>query len=93
MIPPLVMRLRVTPGSGRGFGLWLPLFVVWPLLLVLLVLLLPLLILADLIMALCRYPFSAIRAVWSLWAVLCSLHGLHVDVDGARGDKVLVSFN
>lgn len=47
MIPPYVIDVRVDARDRRSFHLWLPLFLLWPLLLVLSVLSLVLTILVD----------------------------------------------
>ena len=88
--PPMVMRLSVR-NSGRGFSLWLPLFILGPLFLVLLLPLLPLLLLAGLVL----WPTGWGRSLWLMvslvLAVLCALRGLRVDIRQGR-ERVLVFF-
>lgn len=90
MRPPLFLRLRFQ-GRRRGFGLWLPLFLIWPLFLVGALLLLPLVLLAAIIL----FPFG-----WSLTVLmfgplvlrlLCALRGLQADVRDGK-EQVYISF-
>lgn len=66
MIPPSLLYLRVD-----RFGLWLPLFLVWPLLIVA----------APFVFAfglLTLHPFAALAVFYELF---CSLRGLIIDVN------------
>ena len=90
MRPPLFLRLRFH-GKHRRFGLWLPLFLVWPLFLVGALILLPLVLLAAIIL----FPFG-----WSLTVLmfgplflqlLCALRGLQVDIRDGK-EQVYISF-
>lgn len=76
-IPPAVLGLRVK----RAPTLWLPLFLLWPLLLLALLLL----FVAALLLAR-GAPNPAGRAAactHSLWRTLCAARGTRVDVDAA----------
>ena len=89
--PPSLLRLRVRTPEHAWPTLWLPLFLVWPLLLLLLV---PL-ALVGLLVAIVLDPRQTARAfelVGALFAVVCGLRGLQVDVVG-RGAQVLISFH
>ena len=90
MRPPLFLKLRFRGKRGR-FSLWLPLFLIGPLLLVGALILLPLVLLAAIIL----FPFG-----WSLTVlmfgplvlrVMCALRGLQVDVQDGK-EQVYISF-
>jgi hypothetical protein len=88
-LPPSIVHVRVVPVRGWMPGLWLPLFVIWPLLLVLL---LPLALLG-----LCLALVIQARALphWlalcsGVYTLLCELRGIRVDVRGS-GSQVLIS--
>jgi len=49
-VPPYLLDLRVAAPAHRPFHLWLPLFLLWPLLLVIAVLTLVLTIIADIVL-------------------------------------------
>jgi hypothetical protein len=72
---PLMAQVVVAPGHGRPIRLWLPLFLVWLLLVVLGVLLSPLIIVACLIARM--NPFTT---VWRLCRVFAALAGTHIEV-------------
>lgn len=77
--PPMLMHMRIQ-GEGRGFGLWLPLFLVLPVALVVLIILSPLMFVAAVILwpsGWGRKAFSTLRAAIE---VFWSMRGLDVDV-------------
>jgi hypothetical protein len=86
---PSIVHVRVTPVRRRMPELWLPLFVIWPLVLVLL---LPLLLL-GLCVALVVEARSVVQwlaLLWGVYTLLCELRGVRIDVRGP-GSQVLVS--
>lgn len=89
--PPSLLRLRVRTPEHAWPTLWLPLFLVWPLLVLLLV---PL-ALVVLLVAIALDPGQTARAfkvVGALFAVVCGLRGMYIDVVGRRA-QVLISFH
>ena len=88
--PPSLLRLRVRTPEHAWPTLWLPLFLIWPLLCLLLV---PL-ALVVLLVAIAldpRQPARAFALVGALFAVVCGLRGVHIDVVGERA-QILISF-
>lgn len=90
-LPPLVIDVRVKEESSRGFHIWLPLFLLWPLAFVLLALVLVGTLTADLVLLLvgARYHHYTLLVLRSL-GVLAAARGTrvrahndgnHVDVD------------
>jgi hypothetical protein len=77
-VPPALLRLRIR----RAPTLWLPLFLLWPLLLIALLLL----FLTALVLARGRPNPGALAAACtaSLWRTLCAARGTTVDVDAAQ---------
>jgi hypothetical protein len=84
------MRLRIADNGRKKIRLWLPLFLLWPGLLVLAVVVAPLALLLALIASGPRGAKRWAMACWYLYASICALRGLNVEVDG-KGDQVLVS--
>jgi hypothetical protein len=87
IFPPSILWISIKEANGKGFRLWLPLFLVWWLII-------PVLLIVPWISALSRYhptrfrsPFRA--AVW-LVVAFCSIRGLTVSVKG--DDSVYVAF-
>jgi hypothetical protein len=76
---PLIATLRFHHRSWIPLRLWIPLFLVWILLLPLVVILFPVFFIA------CMFidvdPFQSIRIFWE---ILCSLKGTHVEFTEAN---------
>lgn len=87
--PPSILRIRVARRGRRRIGLWLPLFLLWPLLVALAALLGPLLLVGAVLLR--RRGRAIVRGLGRLFVIACAVRGLKVDVDQADG-KVLVSF-
>jgi hypothetical protein len=87
--PPLIMRIRIRNNDTK-FGIWLPLFLIFPIIAVLVIALAPLALLAALIVL----PFGYARTVLcapALFSVFCAMRGLEVDVvNGNKDESVLV---
>ena len=79
-LPPLVIRVRVREAGSKGFRLWLPIVVLWPLLLPLLGLTLLVTLVADLVLLVsgARYHHYT-RLVLGSLRVLAEVRGTHVD--------------
>jgi hypothetical protein len=72
---PFFAVVRIEPRRGRRIRLWLPLFLVWLLLVVLGLLLSPLILIGCLIARL--NPFGVI---WSLVGVFVALSGVNIEI-------------
>jgi hypothetical protein len=83
------MRIRIRNRDTK-FGLWLPLFLIFPIVAILVIALAPLALLAALIVL----PFGYARTVLcapALFSVFCAMRGLEVDiVNGHKDESVLV---
>jgi hypothetical protein len=87
--PPLIMRVRIRNNKTK-FGLWIPLFLIFPIVAILMIALAPLALLAALIVL----PFGYARTVLcapAIFSVFCAMRGLEVDiVNGNKDESVLV---
>ena len=73
---PIAVRVK---RRGRP-GIWVPLFLLWPLIIAVFCLALPL-------CAIWPAPRrSALAALGATYQLLCALHGTHVEVTGSDGD-------
>ncbi len=88
---PLWMRLKVIEENKKKVSLWLPLFLVWLLLLPLVILLIPFLLLAALITWQKGYGKMILMALPMLWSVLAGLSGMRVEVE-KKGSIVFMQF-
>lgn len=77
MLPPSIMRVRLKSDGRRKLGLWLPLFLIWPLVLVVALLLLPLLLLVAALRGRLRKAFWLLPRIWMFF---CAIRGLRVVV-------------
>ena len=76
---PLLLTVRIGGAGSRGVPLWVPLFLVWLLLLPLALLLLPLFLVGSLIGML--NPF---RVLWVFWRILNGARGTSVEAANGR---------
>ncbi|MDV2989548.1 MAG: hypothetical protein P3T54_05310 [Dehalogenimonas sp.] len=82
--PPLLLHLRI-PTSDGSFGLWLPWFLIYPILLALMLIALPIVLVAVLILLPTGKARPLIMGGPYLWRILFSMRGLNVDInDGPK---------
>ncbi|MBM3157912.1 MAG: hypothetical protein FJ004_11605 [Chloroflexi bacterium] len=87
--PPTWMHIRIQ-GERRGFGLWLPLFLLLPLALVVLIILSPLILISVLILLPGGRALWALRVLRAAFGVFCSLRGIRIDIQ-SRYQSVYIS--
>ncbi len=75
MIPPMIMWLKI-----QWFGIWVPLFLLWPIVLVLLLLILPLVFIGMAIAGRISRFWIALRLVLAAYTMVCALRGLRIDI-------------
>jgi len=81
--PPMLMHMRIQ-GERRGFGLWLPLFLLLPLALVVFIILSPLILVAAIILWPSGWGKRALYTLRAALEVFWSMRGLKVDVRSGR---------
>ena len=81
--PPALMRMKVH-NRERKFSLWLPLFLVIPLILAVLIVLSPLFFIAVLVLWPSGWGKTVLLAPWAACRIFCATRGLRVDVQGPR---------
>ena len=77
--PPMLMHVKIR-GEGRGFGLWLPLFLLLPLALAAFIILSPLILIAILVFWPSGWRKRALLIFRAAFEVFNSMRGLQVDV-------------
>lgn len=90
MLPPSILRMQIKESGSRGINLWLPIFLLWPLIAIA-CLIAPFGLMLD-----PRYrrklgAESILSAGYLLGTLFCSLRGLLVDVKGKK-DIVNIAF-
>jgi hypothetical protein len=92
--PPYLLRMRFK-NQNHAFGLWLPIFLIWPIVLVFLlaifIILLPFALLALIFTWRSDWVGSLIMAVPAIFRLFGHLPGLVVDVEGNEG-QVYIEF-
>jgi len=92
MCPPSILRVRIHK-QRRRFGLWLPLFLIWPVVLVLGLVVWPLLLICAVVLWPSRWGRPLLLGGPAIFALLCALRGLEVEVkQPLEQTLVLVSF-
>ena len=89
-MPPLLLHLRV-PTKNGFFGIWLPYFLVYPLLLAIMILISPLVFLIMLFTGFSDRARPLLLAGPYLFLLLWRMKGLEIDIDGYR-QKFMFSF-
>ncbi len=77
--PPMLMHMRIQ-GEERGFGLWLPLFLLLPLALVVLIILSPLILVSVVVLWPSGWGKRALLFTSAALELFCAMRGLKVDV-------------
>ena len=88
--PPCFVFLRI-PHEGRHIRLWLPLFLIFPLIAVFVLLLTPFILIAAIVLWPSGWGRSLLLAGPALFRVLCELRGLKVDV-AQSSERMYISF-
>ena len=94
MFPPMLLRVKIDQPE-RGLSLWIPLFIIMPVLgviaLVLFIITLPFVLLIYLFTGRFRWLGVMFKAIPVLSRCLFALRGLKVDVNG-ENERVFISF-
>jgi hypothetical protein len=80
--PPALMHIKVK-NEKSDIGLWLPIFLLWPLALAVVIVLLPFIII-GLIIFWDSWGLWSLKVLWAAIVTCCSLRGLEVDVQDGR---------
>lgn len=75
-MPPLFLQIHVLNKLGREIRLWIPLFILWLLMLPFAVIILPVLLITAVVLDMDPFP-----ALGATLRILSSLRGSHLEVD------------
>jgi hypothetical protein len=76
MILPLIAVVRIRTFEGRALNFWVPLFLIWLLLVPFLIVLLPVFVIVCLAVGV-----DPLNAIATFWRVFAGFAGTHVEVD------------
>lgn len=85
--PPLLLHLDISK-QHRRTALWIPLFLIWPILAALAIVLLPLILIAALVLWQFGWGKPVLLFVPLVCSCICALRGLEVDLK--QGNRVLL---
>lgn len=86
-VPPLVLDLRVVQADRRPFHLWLPLFLLWPLVLVVFVAAVAVAAVMDAVALASGRPHRTTPFVIGVFSTLTEARGTELDIEN---DKAIV---
>lgn len=78
---PMIMKIHIHERAGKKIRLWLPMFLIWILLVALLVLLSPVFLLAGIVAGLRGYGKVFLFAFPMLFSVLWAMSGLSIHIE------------
>jgi hypothetical protein len=88
-LPPMLFHIRIRPSGRKGFGIWLPMFLLWPLLVPLMAAVIVLALVADFASV---FRFRLTMMSVAVWVLICEMRGVRVAVEGKRsGTDVKIS--
>lgn len=87
ILPPTVFHIRIVEGGRKKFNLWLPVILLWPLVILLMVLLAPLALIASLIWS---KHSKLILAGPRLLALCWAIRGLQVRVQDDNNQVLII---
>lgn len=76
MIPPLVMWVKI-----QWFGIWLPIFLIYPFALALFLLALPLVFIGMAIAGQISKFWVVLRVILAAYKMICSVRGLQIEIE------------
>ena len=91
MIPPLWLTIKILRPERRDIKIWLPLFLIWPIVLIFAIILFPFVLLFAIFQLLFKHHMKILLVGPYMYNVICKLRGLLVDVNSSR-ETVFVNF-
>ncbi len=87
--PPYVMKVRVNNPNSK-INLWLPLFLIYPLLAVILLVLLPLILIAAVVLLIMGWGKTLFIIPFAVFGCINAMRGLEVQIEQGQ-ERVLIS--
>jgi len=88
---PIILKLRVKDKDNKRFGIWLPLFLLWLVILPLLVLPVPIILLVALILWPSGKGQLVLYSYIAIFELIFNLSGLKVDVESKEGSLIYIN--
>ncbi len=89
ILPPAIVRFRIVEQGRRKIGLWLPIFLLWPVLILLILVSMPLLLFLALAFWWYTGARKILRCILFALSLIFSLRGLAIEVEDEE-DQVII---
>lgn len=84
-MPPAILDLRIAPAASRSHHLWLPIFLLWPLLLIVAVIVFPVTLLVDAVLLVAGRPYHHYTILTArLFGLLGETRGMVVRINDGK---------
>lgn len=80
---PLLMKMRVPRKNGKWFTLYLPIFLIWIILLLLFILIFPILLIILLLAFILGFGWIGLRIIPIIVNTFWNLHGLEIEIQSS----------
>jgi len=87
---PMILKLRVRDKEGKRFFIWLPLFLVWIIILPLLLIPIPFVLLAALIMCPTGKGYIILYGYLTIFKLIGSLSGLEINIGSGNNNFFII---
>ena len=77
---PLILKLRIKDKNHKRFGIWLPLFLIWLIILPILAIPAPLIFLVALILWPSSYGRLVLYSYFAIFSIIWNLSGVNLDI-------------
>jgi hypothetical protein len=88
MIPGIVSLHIVTETKFR-LRLWLPVFILWPFLLIMSILLFPLVLIADILLFICGTKIYLFKILGGLYSLFSAMHGTKIQITNKKDNSIV----
>lgn len=78
---PMILKLRIKDKNQKSFGIWLPLFLIWLVILPLLAIPAPFVLLAALILWPSSYGRLVLYSYLAVFSIISNMSGLNLDIE------------
>ena len=92
MIPPAIIKMRFKESGKKGWALWIPLFLLWPIMLLVMIPVFLVSVFVDVVLFVIGRPYHhyTLLLIW-LGQLLSDLRGMRMDIEGETTVHVTVS--
>ncbi len=86
---PSILKINIQRSNKKRVNLWLPIFLLWPFLLILALVLFPILLIVQIGRSLLGQKSKAALILPYLYDLLSAFQGLHIEVSGKENVRIV----